>query len=73
MVWDERIERNLRKQQDYSDGFDDGKELGIEEGIRKNKRDMIINLNKNGVSLEIISKSTGLTIEEIKDIIKSNH
>ncbi len=72
MVWDERIERNLRKQQDYSDGFDDGKELGIAEGKEK-QYEMIINLNKNGVSLEIISKSTGLTIEEIKDIIKSNH
>ena len=72
MVWDERIERNLRKQQDYSDGFDDGKELGIAEGKEK-QCEIIINLNKNGVSLEIISKSTGLTIEEIKDIIKSNH
>ena len=48
MVWDERIERNLRKQQDYSDGFDDGKELGIADGKEK-QREMIININKNGV------------------------
>ena len=68
MVWDERIERNLRAQQEYFDG----KQEGIIEGILKNKKDMVINLNNNGVSIDIISKSTGLSIDEVNDIIKSN-
>ena len=76
MVWDERIERNLRAQQEYFDGKQEGlkvgKEEGIIEGILKNKKDMVINLNNNGVSIDIISKSTGLSKEEIQKIIKSN-
>ena len=76
MVWDERIERNLRAQQEYFDGkqegLKEGKEEGIIEGILKNKKDMVINFNNNGVSIDIISKSTGLSIDEVNDIIKSN-
>ena len=84
MVWDERIERNLRAQQEYFDGkqeglkegkeegIKEGKKEGIIEGILKNKKDMVINLNNNGVSTDIISKSTGLSIDEVNDIIKSN-
>ena len=84
MVWDERIERNLRAQQEYFDGKQDGlregkeegikegKKEGIIEGILKNKKDMVINFNNNGVSIDIISKSTGLSIDEVNDIIKSN-
>ena len=84
MVWDERIERNLRAQQEYFDGKQEGlkegkekgiiegKKEGIIEGILKNKKDMVINLNNNGVSIDIISKSTGLSKEEIQKIIKSN-
>ena len=72
MVWDERIERNLRAQQEYFDGKQDGLKEGIIEGILKNKKDMVINFNNNGVSIDIISKSTGLSIDEVNDIIKSN-
>ena len=84
MVWDERIERNLRAQQEYFDGKQEGlkegkekgiiegKKEGIIEGILKNKKDMVINFNNNGVSIDIISKSTGLSIDEVNDIIKSN-
>ena len=80
MVWDERIERNLRAQQEYFDGKqeglkegkEEGKKEGIIEGILKNKKDMVINFNNNGVSIDIISKSTGLSIDEVNDIIKSN-
>ena len=80
MVWDERIERNLRAQQEYFDGKQDGlkegiiqgKEEGIIEGILKNKKDMVISLSNNGVSIDIISKASGLSVDEINEIIKSN-
>ena len=42
------------------------KELGREE----KEHEMIINFYNNGVSLELISKSSGLTIKEIEKIIK---
>ena len=77
-VWDERMD--LAFSEDYhrgkDEGFDDGKKAGFLEGKKdaeRNQREMIINLNNNGVSLDIISKSSGLSIEEVEEIIKSNN
>jgi len=44
----------------------------IEVARQQEKRDMILAFHKNGVSLDIISKSSGLTIDEINKIIKEN-
>ena len=63
MVWDERIDTNLRRYQDYSDGKEDG--------IQEKTREMIIELKKNGVSLDVIAKSTKMDILEVKKIIES--
>ena len=74
-VWDERMD--LAFSEDYhrgkGEGYDEGKKVGLAEGKLENQREMIISLNKNGVSLDIISKSTGLSKEEIQKIIKSNN
>ena len=48
------------------------KTKGIEKGIEQNRAEMIINLYNNNVSLDIISTSSGLSIEEVKRIINSN-
>lgn len=45
------------------------KQEGIELGIKQEKIQMIKSLYQNGVSLELISKSSGLSIDEIKEII----
>ena len=66
MIWDERIERNLRAQQEYYDGKQEGIELGKQEGIEK----MIISFYNNGATNELIAKSTGLSIDEIERIVK---
>ena len=68
MIWDDRLEENLRKHDDYNNG----KYEGIDIGIEQNRIEMIINLYKNGVSLELISKSSGLSIKEIEKIIENN-
>ena len=65
MVWDERIERNLKAQQEFYDGK--------KEGIIETQKEFVINFANNGVSHEIISKSTGLSIKEVEEIIKSNN
>ena len=44
--------------------------IAREEGRKEKQNEMIINLYKNNVSLDIISKSSGLSINEIKNIIK---
>ena len=36
------------------------------------KQEMVINFYNNNVSIEIISKSANLTIEEVNEIIQSN-
>lgn len=45
------------------------KQEGIELGIKQEKIQMVKSLYQNGVSLELISKSSGLSIDEIKEII----
>ena len=65
MVWDERIERNLKAQQEFYDGK--------KEGIIETQKEFVINFANNGVSHEIISKSTGLSIKEVEEIIKYNN
>jgi len=76
MVWDERIDRNLRKIDAYrdarNDGYDEGRNDGYDEGIISNRNEMIKNMYKNNIALETISKVANLSIEEIQNIIKNN-
>ena len=45
-----------------------GLKKGIEQGIQQNKKEMVINMINEGLELEVISKITKLSIEEIKKI-----
>ncbi len=49
----------------YNDGKKEGEKIGEERGIIKTAIELI----KNGVSLEIISKSTGLSLKELQDLM----
>ena len=44
------------------------KEIGRREGIEENKIEIAKNLLKENVDINIISKTTGLTLEEIKKL-----
>ena len=68
VIMDKRVEKNIEKQTAYLVGKNDG----IEQGIEKSKKEMAINLFNRNVSLDIISESSGLTIEEVKKLINSN-
>jgi len=50
--------------------YDDGMEAGIEKGRQEKAVESVKGLYKNGVSIEIISKSLDMTIEQVKDIVK---
>lgn len=54
-----KIENSLRKEY-----IEEGIEVGRVEGIKETAK----NLKENGIDIEIISKSTGLTIEEINEL-----
>ena len=68
MIWDERIEENLRKHEDFVNGKHEGK---IEGEIEK-RNQMIMNMYHENVSLEIIAKVSELSVEEIEEIIRNN-
>ena len=57
--------RKLDREEAIQEGYDSGKADGIEQ----KQTEMIINLYKNNVPINIISKSSGLNEEEVKKII----
>lgn len=46
-------------------------DIGISQGIEKNTKETILSMIKNDASLEFVSKVTGKSIEEIKEIANS--
>ena len=55
------------KESGYKDGFQEGQEIEVQEGQNIEKREIAINLLKNNVDINIISKTTGLSIKEIEE------
>ena len=47
-------------------GYDDGKAEGLEEG----KKTVAKNFPKDGIPIEVVSKNTGLSIEELEELNK---
>lgn len=68
IMWDESLDKLFEE----IEAFERGKEKGIEQGIEQNQKETIINLYKNNVLIDTISKSCGLSIEEVKNIIDNN-
>ena len=81
-IYEGAIDRAKRR------GYDKGTEVGMARGITKGiargitqgkaqgiaetRREMVINLNNQGVSIDIISKASSLSISEIEKIINDN-
>lgn len=72
------IENSLKEQfkregleEGLEQGLEQGIEQGIEQGRQEEKKNIIKSLYENGVSLELISASTKMTIEEVNDIINN--
>ncbi len=74
-----KIENTMKrfwKEEARQEGLEEGRKEGRKEGIKKGREegreearlDAATNLIKNGVSLEVISKSLGISIEELKKI-----
>ena len=71
-VEEEKTRKGIEKEileREISQGIEQGIEQGISQGIEQKQREMVISLNNQGVSLDIISNATGLKFEEIKNII----
>ena len=50
------------------EGFEEGMEKGIEKGIEKRNYTIAKSMKKDGADINLISKYTGLTIDEIKKL-----
>ncbi len=88
MLMNERVLKNIIKQdEDFqkfamgrdigdSEGEARGKALGIEEGktlgIEEAKHDMVIRLYNQGVKLDIIANASNLSEEKVKEIINNS-
>lgn len=60
-LMNDNIERNLEIQDQYFTGLDDG--------FAKARKEMVINMFNNGVSIDVISKSSNLSVKVVKEII----
>lgn len=56
----------------YSEGHSSGYSEGLEQGIQENKKEIVLNMFANGLSLEMIAKCTNLTIQKINKILSEN-
>ena len=54
----------------FDEGFEKGLSQGRQEGLSQGKQEVIMNMVKNGMSVELISKATGLSEEEINTLQK---
>ena len=52
-------------------GIDQGIDQGIERGIEKGKKELVMNMIKNGMEVSLLSKFTGLSEEEINQLKES--
>ena len=67
------IELHFRDEAIYDMGVEKGIEKGIDKGIEQEKKNIVLNMIKNNLSLETIKKCTKLSISKIKEIIKTNN
>lgn len=70
-----KLERNAMKTS-HLDGLWEGrrmgKEEGLNEGLKKGKTEVVINMLTMNFDIDVISKATGLTAQEIEEIQKCN-
>jgi len=71
--WDTEKAKEVWYEEGLEDGLEKGREEGMEKGlekgreeVRKEKLQSAANFKKLGVSKEIISQATGLTVKEIE-------
>ena len=60
-IMDQRIEDNLARQEGYFEG--------IEEGIEKKQKEIVLNMHNKNYKIEDISEITNLSVEQINEIL----
>lgn len=53
-------------------GLAKGEARGLAKGLAKAKYEVVLNADKEGIPVKTIASLTGLTVKEVKDILKNN-
>ena len=61
---------NTARNWGYDDGKEAGKAGGIEAGARAKEIEIAKKFLKDGIPIEVVSKNTGLSVEELKKLKK---
>jgi predicted transposase/invertase (TIGR01784 family) len=56
----------IAKEEGIEQGIQQGIQQGIEQGIQQEKQEVARNLLRLGITLEIITQATGLTVEQVE-------
>ena len=68
----EDLERQIKEGIEEA-AFEKGIKQGKDEGIKESKKDIVINMLKENIDINLISKITGLNMEQINNIRKENN
>ena len=68
----DRLKELARLEDAKIEGHNSGYSEGLEQGIQENKKEIVLNMFANGLSLEMIAKCTNLTIQKINKILSEN-
>lgn len=80
LIMNDDIRRNAEIEAYYNAGRDEGEKAGfsqgiqqgIEQGIISKQNEMIMNMYKDKLDIEVISKYADLTVEEVLKVIEQN-
>ena len=67
----DEYEKKTLKEEGIEEGIGQGIEQGIEKGRNERDKEYILNMHENGVSVSDIARYSGLSQEEIEEIINS--
>ena len=68
VMWDNYAVYKHAEEKGYKNGYEEGYKIGYEEGKKKNSKKIALNLLAYNTPIDIIAKSTDLSVEEIKKL-----
>ena len=68
VMWDNYAVYKHAVEKGFKKGMEKGMEKGIEKGEKKRNKEIALNLLAYNTPIDVIAKSTGLSIEEIKKL-----
>ena len=67
------IDERIRIQENYDmtleTAIDEAREEGLEQGLEQGRKQLVCEMVSRGMTLDLISDMTGLSIEEIKSML----